>query len=459
VKNHSDTILQLATARAKAAVHIIRISGPEAISFTRAHTRPQPRQARRIYYSSFINGKKKIDKIICFIFKAPVSYSGENMAEIHCHGSLLIVNEIIKTGIQHGLRVAGPGEFTQRAFLNGKMNIYQAEAVNTLINTRNDYLKENSLRLLKNKHAYKFESIKKSLIDICADLETAIEFPEQYTNYNKKTTYKKFSRLLCRHLNYLQTIVANYDKGCKIDSGIKVGIYGQPNSGKSTLMNLLLKEERVLVTKFKGTTRDFVKEEIFIKGFPVSLYDTAGIRTASDQLEKKSITRSLNLIKKMDIIIYLLQTKRDIDYFKKKQHHFSGKSIIFYLNKKDLLKPARIKQLQTRADQNGIKISRKTSLLDNRDLNYIEKDIYRFICKNYSPDQTNPALQNERQKIVIQKIITVLQQMLKLCEKKENEEILIEEIRKLNNLLDELNIRYNEEDIINRIFSKFCLGK
>jgi len=456
-----ETIIQLSTPRAVSAIHIIRVSGNRSLDFLKRHTGVGPWKARRVYCTDFFIGGKRVDNIICFYFKSPHSYTGEDMVEVHCHGSLLIVNEIIKAGIQMGFQLAAPGEFTKRAFLNGKLDLEQAEAVDVLIKSKNNYLKKNALAILEKKSSLRFDKLKEEILDIVSNLETAIEFPEQDTELPKERerVYKNYMKKLLNLKSYFSILIDNYTKGKKIDEGIKIAIIGRPNTGKSTLMNSLLREERVLVSEIKGTTRDFIKEEIFIDGFPILLYDTAGIRETSNLLEQKGIDKTIALVKEVDIIIYLLISSECLDSYNGILREMNGKSSLFYLNKIDLLSKKEIIEFKHTARKNGIHLKHSVCLLKNESSKIIEMDISKLIQNKFHFNEKEIALLNERQKFIMEKILEKLSYICGLLGRFEGEEIIIEEFNTIKSFLNELNLDYNNDEVFDKIFSKFCIGK
>ncbi len=458
------TIIQLSTPYVISAIHIIRVSGKQSLDFLKNHTLLKSIIARKVYYTSFLINGKVIDHILCFFFKEPASYTGEDMLEIHCHGSLLVVNDILKVGVKENLILAERGEFTRRAFVNGKMDLTQAEALNTFIHTKSFYLKENSLKILERKSFFSFKEIKKEILEILAYLESSIEFPEEgieELDESKESLYKRYQRYIERITNYFQTIKTNYEKGKKFEEGFHLAIMGRPNAGKSTLMNALLREERMLVSEIEGTTRDFVKESITVEGIPVVLYDMTGMRSTEDLLEKEGIEKSFKALKRVDWVLYLLFSDRCFEEFIKYREVFSNKQVLFYLSKNDLMSLEVVEGFKQKAKEMGVDIIGNFSLKKNHQeaVDLIEKDLKKVLESFFDFPANEMSLLNERQKKVCEFILESLGRVKEMIGLRESEEIVSEEIRALNEFLEELDLQVGNEEIYNTLFQSFCIGK
>lgn len=459
----ADTILQLSTPYAVSAVHIIRVSGREAHAFVKKGVGLDAVEPRKVYYRPFTFQGGTLDQVVCFFFSAPNSYTGEDMAEIQCHGSLLIVDALLKAGLAAGLRLAERGEFTRRAFFNGKMSLEQTEAVDALIRSRSEFFRDNALRILENKTSLRFDSVKKDILDILSDLETAIEFPEDRIGDDfeeKKKLYTRYLGKLEKLHEHFTRLTANYDRGKKLDSGVRVALVGRPNAGKSTLMNALLREDRVLVSEIQGTTRDYVKEETRIDGHPVFLYDTAGIRETEGELEKKGIEKTLGLLNEVDVAVLLLYSRECLEAFRSRlEKNESGPRILAYLSKTDLLTEAERKSLESEARKSGFEIRASLNLLEKKSAETVESDLGELMRTHFLVDSRETALLNERQRWVAVQVIERLTRITELLKTFENEEIVIEEFQSLQNHLDELNLAFGNEEVFDALFKKFCIGK
>ncbi|MBN8215320.1 MAG: tRNA uridine-5-carboxymethylaminomethyl(34) synthesis GTPase MnmE [Spirochaetes bacterium] len=308
----SPTIIALATPFSVSAIHLLRLSGPLALPFLREATGMNEVVPRHVYTRALRLGGRLLDRVVCFYFQAPASYTGEEMVEIQCHGSPLVAQSILKAAIAWGLAPAAPGEFTHRAFLNGKLTLEQAEAVDGLIRGASEFTRDNALRILERKSSLRFDEARETLVSLLGELETSIEFPEHETDdlfRQRAALYARFRERLAALGDFLEQLTRNYERGKKLEEGIRVVLLGRPNAGKSTLMNALLREDRVLVSPVEGTTRDFVRERLALSGVPVSLYDTAGLREDADELEMRGIAKTRELAQSADLVLVLVHEK------------------------------------------------------------------------------------------------------------------------------------------------------
>ena len=467
-----NTIIQLSTPRIVSAIHIIRISGNQSLWFLKEHIFVKEIIPRKVYISSFYIKNQLIDQVLFFYFKAPFSYTGEDMIEIHTHGSLLIVDQILQEAVQKGILLAQRGEFTARAFLNGKVSIEQTEAINTLINAKTDYIKSNALKILEKKSSFQFKDVHEEILEFLAEIESSIEFPEEDIPEIDETKEKLYARYLKRinHIcQYFQKIIANYSKGKVIENGIACAIVGLPNVGKSTLMNILVKDERVIVANEAGTTRDYVQETIKIEHFTLKLFDTAGIRETISSTEEKGIKKSLEILKNTPFLIVLADSKDTflniINRMKKDdlllKEVNADLHFLWYINKADLLSLVEKKEIIDIASKHNILITNFISLKDNSLKNFkdIEADLLKMLKENYWIDEKELALLNERQAIVASNLLKQFIYIEKIMKIGESEEIVAEEMRNSIDLLKELNLQFDQEIVFDKLFKDFCIGK
>ena len=455
------TIIAQSTPHAVSAIHIVRVSGPEALNFLYKHTSLKYIEPRKVFYTAFKN-KKTIDRVLCFYFEAPHSYTGEDMAEVQCHGSPLICKQIVNTGIKMGLSPAAPGEFTQRAFLNGKLSIEQAEAVDVLIRSKHEYLKNNALRVLEMRASFHFSDMQETLYSLLAHFESAIEFPEEdmiKLQGEKKKLYQTYQKTLQELHGYFLKLQKNFDKGKKLDEGLKAVIIGRPNVGKSTLMNALLREERVLVSEAEGTTRDYVREQISVQGVSVSLYDTAGIRGTKNVIEKAGMNKTHALIEKADILILLAENIEGMRSWQKILKGGKPGPALAFITKGDLKTEKECRDLLDLAARMGFDNVEMISAKSSTDVEKVEDRLSEIVKKDFSSDFEDLALLNERQRVLTDKILHLLYLLSGKLDDMESEEILAEDIKSLGDLLGELNLSVDSEKVFDKLFSSFCIGK
>lgn len=457
-----DTILQLSTAKTLSAIHVIRLSGAGSREFLQKHLHKTHLEARHVYTTRFFDQDEQvIDQVIAYFFESPASYTGEDMAEIHCHGSPLIVDQILHCGINDGLRLAERGEFTQRAFLNGKINVEQAEAIDALIRSKTPYLKQNALKILEKKASLRFDDLKTTLLNLLADMETAMEFPEDEIGDDFEQQGKLRTRYLDRLNDFekpLLKLERNYQKARKLELGYKLVLSGRPNAGKSTLMNALLREDRVLVSEVQGTTRDYVHEQFYLGALPVRLTDTAGLREARDKLESQGIAYSERLLNEADLLIFIAFERDCLDKLKTIKNT-SDKPVFIVLNKSDLLSESEIRQIQDEFTKNDYIIDH-VHHHDSEDLlEALESALEKKIRSDIHLQNDDLALLNERQGLVCQKILSEVTRARKLISDGETEDIVVEVFREMNDQLNELELQFDDDQVMSHLFEHFCIGK
>ncbi len=450
IKNN-DTICAAITAYGIGAISIVRISGPKALEigdkiFVGKH-KLSDSPTHRIYYGRLINN---IDDVLVSVFRKPNSYTGEDSIEISHHGNFIITKKILQLIIANGARLAEPGEFTKRAFLNGKIDLLQAEAVSELIQSRSDIAVQSARKQLDGVLSDKIREIKDYLVEIIGLLELELDFVEDDIEFVDKTVLiKKVENII----ELIDNLLLTFQRGKLIYEGINVLIIGRPNVGKSSLLNKIVKDERAIVSDIPGTTRDVIKEEIFIDGTLFRFFDTAGLRNSSDVIEEEGIKRAKNLIEKSDIIIHLVE----FDYFNENLLDFGisteNKTVIKVLNKSDLLTKNQMDFVETQKEM--IKISAKTGegidKLFEMFKNYlIDQQVYSEDVAVISNIRHLNSLKSAKESLINAK--------QSLIDNQSNEFVAID-LRKAANSLKELTGEITSEEILNSIFSKFCIGK
>ncbi|NPA54472.1 MAG: tRNA uridine-5-carboxymethylaminomethyl(34) synthesis GTPase MnmE, partial [Aquificae bacterium] len=331
-----DTIVANATPLIPSAVGIIRISGDKSLDIGRKiFSLPEKIEERKAYYGKIKDREgKTIDEGLLIYFKAPRSFTGEDVIEIYPHGSVPVIKKIIEEAIHFGARFAEPGEFTKRAFLSGKIDLTQAEAIAELIEAKTEAASKAAVNLLEGKLSKKVNALKEALLELESLIEAELNFPEDVEEIPLEEIKKRLETVL----KQIQELLRTYKKGEIIREGIKLAIVGRPNVGKSSLFNTLVGYERAIVSEYKGTTRDFIEETVSIKGIPVKLLDTAGIRETQDKIEKIGIEKALEKIEEADIVLFVFDasegiTDEDLKIYEKVKH----KNPIIVGNKSDLI--------------------------------------------------------------------------------------------------------------------------
>lgn len=337
----TDTIAAIATAMSNSGIGIIRISGPEALSIAdkiyrskNADKKLSDQKTHTIHYGFIYDGKDFIDEVIVLIMKGPHSYTAEDTVEIDCHGGIMVVNKILETVIKYGVRIAEPGEFTKRAFLNGRIDLTKAEAVMDLIESQNDYALKSSANQLKGSIYNKISDFRAIIIHEIAFIESALDDPEHISLDGYP---KELSEIVDNLMKEMNQMLLTFQNGKILKEGIKTVILGKPNAGKSSLLNKLLGEERAIVTEIAGTTRDVLEQYINLDGIGMNIIDTAGIRDTEDIVEKIGVDKAMKQAEDADLLLYVVDSSKPLD-----QDDFSimkmmtEKRSIILLNKSDL---------------------------------------------------------------------------------------------------------------------------
>ncbi len=451
IKNQKDTIAAISTATGEAAIAIVRITGKDTIEITnkifsgdissyKSHT---------VHFGKILdNNGQPIDQVLLVLMKAPNTYTGEDIIEIQCHGSNIITKKILQEVIDAGARAAMPGEFTFRAFINKKIDLAQAEAVQELISSNNDLALGFAEKNLSGHLSDQILSYKKELTEIAAILEAWVDFPEEGLEF---ASFEEVINSLEKILQKMKKLSSTYHEGKMISTGINLSIIGSPNVGKSSLMNALLKRERAIVTPIAGTTRDVLKEDLKLKNLHFRLTDTAGIRTTKEVIEQEGIKRSKEVIKEADLNLLVLDATRKLnsDDLQLLKEIDKNKTIVVW-NKIDINKPTESIDLP-----NIHHISAKEKI----GIESLQELIEKVVLKKGLPSKEELIITNLRHKSSLDNTIDFCERII--CGLKEN--ISAEFINvDMKNCLNELNNIIGTditEDILNSIFSKFCIGK
>ncbi len=449
----NDTIAAIATSMGRSAVNIIKISGPESISivskiFTKDLSKLEP---NTINYGFIKEDNELIDEVLVSLFISPNSQTGEDIVEINTHGGISVTNKVLELVLSNGARLAEPGEFLKRAFLNGKKDLIEAEAISDLINAKTEEARKMSLKGLSGELSKKIKTLRNKILNIIANIEVNIDYPEYedaiiYTNELLKTNINEIQ-------SDLEKLVKESEKGTLLNNGINVGIVGKPNVGKSSLLNLLINEDKAIVTDIEGTTRDIVEGNITINGVTLNLIDTAGIRETNNVVEKLGVEKSKDIINKSDLIIALFDISRPFTLEDESiLSNIKDKKSIIILNKTDL--PTKI-DLNKFTSYSVIKTSVKENI-GKEELLSIIKELFSL---NEIETGDFTYLSNARQ-------ISLIKEALKLCLeiKYQNEQntpvdLIQIDLQNLWEKLGEITGDAYKDELLDEIFSKFCLGK
>ncbi|MCH6574506.1 MAG: tRNA uridine-5-carboxymethylaminomethyl(34) synthesis GTPase MnmE [Bacteroidetes bacterium] len=446
-----DTIIALATPAGTGAISIVRVSGPEAIDFIEKVFTGKKKltevDSHTIHYGEIKSRDGKlIDDVLVSVFKNPNSYTGENAVEISTHGNPLIAQIIIKLLLSEGIRVAEPGEFTKRAFLNGRLDLLQAEAVAEVINSRTEASLRGSRNQLDGLLSKKVNELREMLINASSFVELELDFAEEDLEFiDKEELIKRIDNVI----EEIDKLLSTYSFGRVIRDGVNVAIVGQPNVGKSSLMNYILKESRAIVSSIPGTTRDVIREEMSIDGILFRMFDTAGIRKSKNEIEKEGVTRSREAVKNSDLILFVGDVEQlfSEELYSELQELNKQENILRVLNKIDLKETNNVKSDVKLSAKTGEGISNLLNLLKEKALgnsSYSEKtaivsNMRHYECLNRAKENLHKARESAINKM--------------------SGEFISVDLRNAENDLAEIIGQVTSDDILNNIFTKFCIGK
>ena len=454
-----STIAAISTAPGNAGIGIIRLSGEKCFEILDKIFVPKHKGEIKGYtmkYGHIISASSKeiIDEVLVSYFVAPNSYTRENMCEINSHGGMVVENKILEECLKNGAMLAEPGEFTKRAFLNGRIDLSQAEAIIDIINSKTEKEMQVAQRQLKGRLSNKIEDIRKDILNIMADIEVSIDYPEYDIEETTNEKIKKFLNELEEKLNSLEK---TFENGKILKEGIKTAIIGKPNVGKSSLLNLILGEERAIVSNVEGTTRDTIEEYVNINGIPLKIIDTAGIRNTIDEVEQIGVKRSMDILFDAELIIAVFDDSRALDEEDEKiLDLIKDKKAIILINKTDL------KKGYVQSDERITSLHKTTipfSVLKEEGINELYNAILELFNMNDIDLENTDIVTSSRQKNYILRAHDALN---KAKESVENNMTIDITAICLKEILEELSSITGEnvsEDIINEIFKKFCLGK
>ena len=441
---NEDIIVAIATSRLEAAISMIRVSGPDCIAFVQKFFTGKiiEKPSHTINYGYIIDDGKRIDEVLVNIYRR--TFTGEEMVEINCHGGVYITSRVLEVCIKNGARMAERGEFSKRAFLNGRIDLSQAEAISDIITAKNSYATDLALKGISGSISGFIEDLKEDLIQIITQIEVNIDYPE-YDDVEELTA----SSLLPRSANLLTKMnkILDDSKNIKlVKEGIKTVIIGRPNVGKSSLLNALLREDKAIVTNIAGTTRDIVEGSISIDGVVLNMIDTAGIRETDDIIESMGVEKSKELIHQADLVLLVIDGSQSLSSEDMQLLELTEDATrIIVLNKADQ---------GTKVDLDGIVISAK----DNQ-ISTLTEEIKKMFELGKIIDNNDHILTNARQTMLLQRASQALKQAVEAMEMMVPTDLIVTDLYECWNNLKEILGEKAKEDLLDELFKRFCIGK
>ena len=460
-----DTICAISTPPGVSGIGIVRLSGPKTykiiekiftpgkITGKRKKIKIEKIPSHTVHYGHIIENGRIIDEVLLTIMKAPKSYTREDMAEIGCHGGIIPLKEVLNLCIKMGARLASPGEFTMRAFLNGRIDLSQAESVLEIINSQTEKGLEIALSKLEGNFSKKINQIREKIINILVNFEATIDFPEEEDTERIEIECEGKIREI---LKEVEDILSSARRGKLLFEGVKAAIVGRTNVGKSSLLNKLIEEERAIVSEIPGTTRDIIQEVINIKGIPVKIIDTAGIRKTKGKIEKMGVEKAIEWMKKAEINIVVIDGSQKLKKDDEKLlENINGKEYIIAVNKIDLPLKVNIEHLKKDFDIEKIVM---VSAKNGNGIEELKEKIFKIIEKGKRKSDGEIYL-NLREENLIRKLKKALNDCLLSIKNNLTPEITVECLREAINEIDYLTGRKYNDEILEKIFSNFCIGK
>ena len=456
----TDTIAAIATAVSDSGIGIIRISGSDALLVADKVYRSPKNQKKlsqaashTIHYGYIYDEDELIDEVMVAVMRSPHSYTTEDTVEINCHGGILVMNRILETVLHYGARLAQPGEFTKRAFLNGRIDLSKAEAVMDLIHSKNEFAMKASVNQLKGSVSAKVRSLREDILYEIAFIESALDDPEHFdlTGYPQE-----LQGIVEKEGENISELLKTADDGRMIQEGIKTVILGKPNAGKSSLLNFLVGEDRAIVTEIAGTTRDILEEYISLNGITLRMIDTAGIRETEDIVEKIGVGKAKQMAEDADLILYVVDSSLPLD---DNDHEImellSGRKSIVIYNKTDLEAAVDIEELKEKTGSPVIPVS----VVEETGLRQLEDEIKRMFFHGELSFNDEVYITNARHKVALEEAKESLKLVIGSIEMGMPEDFFSIDLMNAYESLGRIVGESVGEDLVNEIFSKFCVGK
>ena len=457
-----DTIAAIATAYGEGGIGIIRLSGEESKKILDRIFVPKLNQYtesivnKRLYYGHIVDpaDNQEVDEVLAVYMKAPATYTTEDVVEIYCHGSIVALRKTLALTLKHGARLAEKGEFTKRAFLNGRLDLSQAEAVIDIVRAKTDKSFDVALGQMEGALSQRIREIRQNLMDLLVDITVNIDYPDEDIEI---ITYKKLKKSISQIGDMIEKLISTGSTGRIIQEGLNVTIIGKPNVGKSSLMNALLKEARAIVTEIPGTTRDTIEEVISIRDIPIKLTDTAGIRETEDKIEKIGIEKSKESFNRADLIILIVDgscplTEEDEKIIEK----IGSRNVLVLINKTDLGQTIDEEDIRTRLPEATMI---KAAIKQNVGIQALEQEIENLVYGGKVKQEESLLVTNVRHMELLDKAKDAIADAYKMAATSEALDFIEVDVRRCWELLGEIIGESVTEDIIEQVFARFCLGK
>ncbi len=464
IQNLEDTIAAIATPVGQGGIGLVRVSGKKALAIADAlfvsarACRPSDFQTHSVHYGRIVHrqGEREeiIDEVLLTVMKAPQSYTCEDVVEISCHGGLIVVRKILELALQQGARLAGPGEFTQRAFLNGRMDLTQAEAVQDIIQAKTESFLKVGVQQLKGDLLLELEAIREALMEVYTELEAIVNFPEDDLVASQQT---ELSQKVLDAKQRVERLLASRYQGKILKEGVRIVICGKPNVGKSSLLNTLLRQPRAIVSAVEGTTRDTIEEWTQIEDLPVQLIDTAGLLEPRDEIEQEAVRRSHDNIEHADLILLLMDGSRPLDAQDQKiAKDLQGKKVLLVFNKSDrgiVADPRELRAFLPVGEHVSI------SALYQHHIEELKSHMVAAVLAGHPFEPGRLIVSNLRQIESLDQCLSAVIRAEKYFLEKLSFEFISEELKIAIDHLDQITGKNINQDLLDKIFSSFCIGK